>query len=426
MPEQSPTEVERLRAVVAELASLNEIATAISSAMSVQKITEIMIDRSLKHVRASQGAVFLLQDEQQSDLLKTFVRRSSKDDQEMPIHFNMNLTGWMVKNKRPLIVNDVVKDNPLPKVDLGKLGIKSLLAAPLLTRNGLIGVLAAFNKNGDLGFSPQDGRFMGILGTQCSQVIEGARLYEEEKRLAAIREELEIASSIQQSFLPDEESFSDDTKLFGANVPAKEVGGDFFDIVNLDENRIFLSIGDVVGKGVPAALFMSNAIAVQRAHLSNQDSLDLSALAINLNKLLCQFNKPGQFITALFGILDLKADRFDYVNAGHHPPAIVHEGQLMPHLDEADIVLGVLPDNHYEILSVAVPKNAMLCLYTDGVTEAFDEKQDEYGEERLYEFLIKTHTESARAILSQLFAELTTFRGAAQQSDDVTVVVAKT
>ncbi len=344
----------------------------------------------------------------------------------MPLRLNMNLTGWMLKYKKLLVINSPVTENPFTRLDLISLGIKSLLAAPLLTRNGLIGVMAIFNKEADQGFTDQDSRFLEILGSQCSQIIEAARLYEEEKRLGVLREELEIARSIQQSFLPGTESFGDEAVMYGFNKPAREVSGDFFDIVPLDNDRVFISVGDVVGKGVPAALLMSNALAVEHAHLSSRETFSVGALATNLNQLLCQFSKPGQFITAFFGTLDRRSKTFEYVNAGHHPPVIVSGGQLVAYDHDADIVLGVLDSNQYRATTLDLPPESTVCIFTDGITEAFNESDEEYGERRLVSFLRRISSESARTICDKLLDDLKQFRGTAEQSDDITAIVFKT
>ena len=242
MPRNQNAEIKKLKTAISELSSLNDIASAIGASMAVEEITKIIIDKSLKHIDAIQGAVFLINAEQDSNQnLQTFIRRTSDSQQEIPIHFNMNLTGWMIKYKKILMINSPDEDNPLSNIDLKSLGIESLLAAPLLTNKGLIGVLAIFNKKSYSAFSEKDRRFLGILGTQCSQIIEGARLRNEEEKLIALKEELQIAKSIQQSFLPTIKSFENLEFVYGQNVPAREVGGDFFDVLKLDDNRIFIT-----------------------------------------------------------------------------------------------------------------------------------------------------------------------------------------
>jgi len=426
MSQDPNTEIKKLQTAISELSSLNDIASAIGASMSVEDITEIIIDKSLKHIDASQGAVFIINAEQDINQdLQTFIRRTADSQQEIPIHFNMNLTGWMIKHKRILMINSPDKENPLSNIDLKSLGIFTLLASPLLTNKGLIGVLAIFNKRGNTPFTEKDRRFLGILGSQCSQVIEGARLRNEEEKLIALKEELQIAKSIQQSFLPAKGSFKDSKFVCGVNVPAREVGGDFFDIVKLDNSRFFISIGDVVGKGVPAALLMANVMAIERAQLKNKDSFSLERLANSLNQVLCDLNKPNQFISALFGIVDISSGLFEYVNAGHPPPVVIENKSHIQFLNEADIVLGILEKNEYQSQSIKIHKGSTLFIYTDGITEATNESMAEFGIERLVDILKNTYDNSVQQICSSILGELDKFREITEQNDDVTMITVK-
>ncbi len=426
MPQNQNAEIKKLKTAISELSSLNDIASAIGASMAVEEITEIIIDKSLKHIDAIQGAVFLIDAKQDSNQnLQTFIRRTSDTQQEMPIHFNMNLTGWMIKHKKILMINSPTEDNPLSNIDLKSFGIESLLAAPLLTNKGLIGVLAIFNKKSDSAFSEKDRRFLGILGTQCSQIIEGARLRNEEEKLIALKEELQIARSIQQSFLPTNESFENIEFVYGHNVPAREVGGDFFDVLKLDDNRIFVSIGDVVGKGVPAALLMANVMAIERAQIKNRDPFSLGRLANSLNHVLCDLNKPNQFISALFGVIDISTGLFEFVNAGHLPPVVIDSNSDIQFMKEADIVLGVLENNDYKSQIINIHKGSALFLYTDGITEAANETMEEFGIDRLIDILIINHKDSAQNICTAILQGLEIFRGKAEQNDDVTMITIK-
>jgi sigma-B regulation protein RsbU (phosphoserine phosphatase) len=427
VPQREPPDTVQLQTQITELKCLNEIAAAINACMSVEEITEIIIDRSLAYICAEQGAVFLIsQQDDKAQKLKTYIRRTTKKPHEMPIHMNMNLTGWMIKYKKLLRINDAETENPLARLNLNSMGVRSLLAVPLITRNGFIGVLAVFNKHADAGFTDDDGRFLEILGSQCSQVIEAARLYEEEKRFATLREELKIARSIQQEFLPQEDSFGDGNMIYGFNKPAREVSGDFFDVFRLDDKRIFISVGDVVGKGIPAALLMSNVVAVERSHLSDGETLDLVALANNLNHLLCRFSKPGQFVTAFLGVYDLTKRTLEYINAGHHPPIIVNSGQLVPHNHIIEIVLGVIERTQYHASNLYLQPDSTVCIFTDGITETFNESGEEYGQRRLVSLIRNTYKEPAKSVCTKLWEDLNRFRGSAEQSDDMTAVIFKT
>jgi len=424
MPNNLNREQERLKKAVDELSALNQIASAINALMSVEEITQIIVDRCVKRVRATQGAVYLLEDEKENtDRFKTFVREFSQSADKIPFHLNESLSGWMIKNKTILVSNQADSDERFRGMNLGKLGINSVLAAPLLSRNKLIGSLAIFNKRDDDGFNDGDKRFIGIVGSQTAKVIENARLREQETELVAIQEEIKVAQSIQRGFLPDKGVELTSCEACGFNTPAKEVSGDYYDIVTLSGGRLFLSLGDVSGKGVPAALLMANAQAVLRSQLLDTEDVPLAKLARSLNHLICQFTPPEQFITAFFGLYDTAGKKLRFINAGHEPSIIVRKNGSIEPLIEADLILGVMPDYTYNEYSVTLDAGDFLFIYTDGVTEAFNENDEEYGEERLKEFLKDCVGLEASAIGAKMMAELNQYRGQGIQTDDITMLI---
>jgi len=435
-------ELGRMRAMVAELAGLNDIIAAVSGTLSVREITEVIIDKTLRQVNAGQGAVFLLSNRENvggtqtsfarlgsnnadtsAPHLTTFVRRRSAADQELPLHLNENLAAWVMKNKRLLVINSPQEAQLLDELDLDSLGITSLLAAPLRTASGIIGILAVFNKVDPGGFLEQDTRFLGILGTQCAQTIETARLYEEEKNLVRYRLELDTARQIQQKFLPQPGEHIDHALVCGFNEPAREVGGDFFDVKPLPDGRLFVSIGDVSGKGVPAALLMACAVAIQRSHLSDPAGFSLEHLARSINEVLCQYQQSGQFICGIFAIYDPPNRTLDYINAGHPAPIIVHRCDPIDTAGESGLVLGVLPDTPYHVNKLQLPDDSLVCLYTDGITEACDPTDAFYGEQRLIDHLISQSSLTAHEVCTGIRITLAEFRGEAVQSDDITAVI---
>ena len=147
MADRAERELERLRSAVSELSSLNEIASAINSSMSVDKITSIIVDKCLKHTNASQGAIFLLEEKQpevEGSQFKTFVRKMQDSREDIPFHLNMSLAGWMLKNKRILVINEDDGDHPLSGLDFAKLGIRSIVASPLLSKKDSLPMTSDF------------------------------------------------------------------------------------------------------------------------------------------------------------------------------------------------------------------------------------------------------------------------------------------
>ena len=423
MPQISDQELSRMKQSLDELATLNRIASAINVSMSVDKITKTIVDHCCKRVNASQGAIFLLQDtEQSAEDFKTFVRDTSDAAGGIPFHLNQSLQGWMIKNKSIFLSNNPRTDERIRGVDYDKIGLHSILAAPLLSRKGLIGILVLFNKTDGNGFEDRDKRFIGIVGTQVSKVIENAQLFEREQKLAEFEKELGVARNIQKGFLPSSNAVTESFSIVGFSNAAKAVGGDYYDIIELDDTHTFFSLGDVSGKGLPAALLTGNAQAVVRSQLLSGKHVDLSVLADCLNRLIAHFTSPDQYITAVFGIYNHVNGKVSFVNAGHLPPMVVRRNGTLEETGLGGLVIGVLPGTEFSVLETELQPEDALYIYTDGVTEAFNEQKEQYGEERLNAFFESHSSVPVDAVIDKLQREIKQHRGKAEQSDDITVL----
>ena len=245
-----------------------------------------------------------------------------------------------------------------------------------------------------------------------------------------ITTELSVAQKIQAGMLPSvAPDFSGHTsfELDAAMTPAKEVGGDFYDFYMLDENRLAVTVADVSGKGVPAALFMVVAKTVlQNFAMAAKSRGDFAEVMAHANDRLCEGNEQMMFVTVFFGVLDFRTGEFVYVNAGHNPPLVVRGGQepsyLMPE-GKPDKPLGVMEGRAYRQCSLTLAAGDMIFLYTDGVTEAINETEELYGEERLKEELSRIDLNGpVSETLGILRESIKSFAGNAEQADDITML----
>jgi len=424
MPQISDEELLQLQSAVDELRALNDIASAINISMSVERITQTTLEQCLKRTGAAQGAVFLLESQSAQDKFKTFVREISPKGDQMPFRINMTLSGWMIKNKAILLSNDPENDPRIKAAGFAKVGINTVLAAPLLARDGLLGLYVLFNKAGG-GFNDADSRFLGIVGTQTAKVIDNARLFEQEQKLKIIEKEVDVARKIQQGFLPKHNILTEQCEVYGFNEPAKQVGGDFYDMVEIEPGKLFVSLGDVAGKGLPAAMHMSTAQAVVRSQLAINTGDSLARIASSLNILMCHFMSPGEYITALFGFYDRQNEKFFYVNAGHLPIIIHRKDGTLEHLRDSDVIIGIIPEMVYNVHEVPMHAGDTAVWYTDGITECFDTANQEFGEARLDTAVLKTAGMSALEAGQSILRDVLQFRGPADQSDDITLLVLK-
>ena len=240
-------------------------------------------------------------------------------------------------------------------------------------------------------------------------------------RLVAVQNELGVARDMQQSILPRRFPKRAGFEVFGNMEAAREVGGDFFDIINLEGGRLGLAIADVSGKGVPAALFMmSSRTLLKGAAIGHRQPGD--ALR-EVNDLLEADNDSAMFVTVFYAVFDPKAGVLTYANGGHNPPLIVHPGGTSTVLEPTGgIALGVAPGLPYRQTEVAIAPGDIVVLYTDGVTEAMDPVNAEFGLERLQEVYAASPPKDAQAATRAAFEAVHAFAAGAPQSDDITCV----
>ena len=250
----------------------------------------------------------------------------------------------------------------------------------------------------------------------------------EHLQLESIQSDLAVAGEIQKAILPCRFPPFPEIKsldIYASMTPAKEIGGDFYDFFRLDEDRIGLVIADVSGKGVPAALFMAVSNTLLRSIALTKDN---SRECIEeLNRLICRVNVNSMFVTVFYGILNHRTGELDYTNGGHNPAYILRgkNGELERLGRFPNLVVGGFEDFSYKSESAQLNPGDSLFLYTDGITEAFDAKEQPFGDERLEDSLVELYHDDAKTIIEGVYADLGEFIGDRTQSDDITMLVVK-
>jgi sigma-B regulation protein RsbU (phosphoserine phosphatase) len=240
--------------------------------------------------------------------------------------------------------------------------------------------------------------------------------------------ELAIAAEIQQSFLPDTITQIEGFEIAAKSVMAKEVGGDFFDVIPfevipLKKGTMGIMIADVSGKGIPAALFMALSRIVVRVNATWY--MERPAMAIrNANTIIAADSKAGMFVTLFYGVLEADSHTLSYVNAGHNPPIICHaHDDQLTELTATGIAIGALPDAEYTAKNAALKTGDIVVLYTDGITEAENARLEMYGEERLHEVICKSRKLPVQEIINVILESVRSFCGDYPQSDDITLMI---
>ncbi len=238
-------------------------------------------------------------------------------------------------------------------------------------------------------------------------------------QLVTLQHELDIARKMQRAILPTEFPNKPGYRIFGDMEPARNVGGDFFDVIPLEHGRVGLAIADVSDKGVPAALFMMSSRTLLKGAAIG--SAEPSVALREVNNMLCDKNESMMFVTLLYGIYDPASGELTYANGGHNSPVVVHSDKSCAMLPLTDgIAIGVMPDLEYQQKTITLSPGDTLTFYTDGVTEAMNENNEELGEERLFEILKGASSKEPEEIIRAIFEGIKTFVGDAPQSDDIT------
>jgi sigma-B regulation protein RsbU (phosphoserine phosphatase) len=297
------------------------------------------------------------------------------------------------------------------------------LIVPMIAKNNVIGFINTGPKLSEKIYSNEDIELLTTVAGQAAIAIENARLYEKEKTLYKVESEIKLASKIQTEWLPKSAPHIPGFEVGGKSIPAEVVGGDYFDFIEIDENSTVFVIGDVSGKGLPAALLMANARAILRSQaLTNADTRSCVKLT---NSQLYAGSTEDMFVTLFYSMLSAKNRTLYYTNAGHYYPIIFSDDNKMKELTEGGIPLGVEKDWGYKSGKVKLRKNDIVLMYTDGITEAFNNRGEMFGEDRLYTIVRNNMNETSDCIIEKIMQGVQDFKQGAPVSDDMTLIVLK-
>jgi len=331
----------------------------------------------------------------------------------------------VIKEKTSLLVRDARLDEAFAdRMSIVQQQIRSMLAVPLQTDDRVIGLIYLDSPHFIKEFTKDDLSLLTVMANVAAIRIEHTRLAEVEQAERIHAKELAQAAEIQRSLLPVTAPSVAGLDLAGYNAACRTVGGDYYDFLPYPDGRVGLLVGDVAGKGMPAALLMSSLQA--RVQVLFDDPKDLAALVTRLNRIISSNCPSNRFITFFIGVLDPKTGELTYVNAGHNPPLVAHADGSVEKLEGTGLILGILPIAAYKQAVCRLDPGDALLLFSDGVTEAVRPNSDEeFGEERLARVLAGLREQSADSIIQCVNQGVDDFTGGAPPADDLTLVVAK-
>lgn len=402
----------RLDHKIQELNTLFEFGREVNMTFDEKKILRLYSYALMGQFRIMQYAIFLKQDN--------------------TMHAELFKLPSLKKNKRMLTamckLRDAVQysDHHPPESALDHwlydYGLRVII--PMRSQNETRGILCLGEKPGGTELDASEMEYLSALANVAISALENARLVQETLEKQRLEKELSIARTIQRGLLPKQIPELDLYDVAAVNISSQQIGGDYYDVIALNDHEYAFAIGDVSGKGIPASLLMANVQAAIRVLAPLR--LSMSETTSRINAIVHQNTSADAFITFFWGILDVRTHTFRYVNAGHNPPYLFHTDGTYEILEEGGIILGVLPMvPPYKEGEVMLQPGDCLILFTDGITEAMNEAGKEMNEEQFIKIIIPLLNESSSEIIERTHQAIKRYAGPAPQSDDITMMVMK-
>jgi sigma-B regulation protein RsbU (phosphoserine phosphatase) len=421
--QQLEQEVQRLRIAVEELSVLNDLAIAASSSLEVKQMLDIIIQKSIKAVKAEQGSISLVTEHEETPF-RTLIRQVDRTHNQMPYRVGVHITGWVLKNKKPLIIEKLATDGRFKASKQEQKEIRSVLCVPIWCQAKLIGILMMMNKKIPEPFNDNDLRLLSIIAAQSGQLIRNSQLQEEAMEKRRLEFELSLARRIQLNLLPKKMPTTSSVDIASYFNPTEEVGGDYYDYFSLGDQQIGIVIADVSGHGPSAAMMMTMVKGIWHSIVQQFSSVEHSLSEIN--SIIARIAPKDIFITMMFLIFDLNKKVLRFSNAGHNPIVRYNsQTRSCELLELKGCALNLIKNSSYAVKEMPFQSNDLFLIYTDGVTEAFNENQELFDETRLIQAIEDAASKSAEEIIHHVKSRLFAFTGKAKQADDMLMIAIK-
>lgn len=421
--QQLEKEIQRLKTAVEELTVLNDLAVAASSSLEVDEMLDTILKKSIKALNAEQGSISLVT-QQRDKPFKTLIRHGDRTNHQPSYRVGDHITGWVLKQQQPLIIEKLAQDGRFQPSEQERKEIHSVLCVPIWCKAKIMGILMLTNKKTGEPFNSGDLRLLSIIAPQSGQLIRNSQLQEEAIGKKRMEHELELARRIQIGLLPNLEHLTSDLDISSYFNPAEEVGGDYYDYFPLGNKQIGIVIADVSGHGASAAMMMTMVKGVLHSITHEFSSADQ---ALNdINSILTRIVPKGIFITMMFLVFDFSKKVLRFSNAGHIPLLYYNSQSNSCQLVECrGCALNLTPKATFLVKEMAFKQDDLFFVYTDGVTEAVNEKMEMFEETRLIREVEEVAKESAVSVIDHLKAKLNDFTGRRPQEDDILMLALK-
>ena len=302
--------------------------------------------------------------------------------------------------------------------------LKARLILPMKDADHLLGFLALTAKVAGYRYTAEDFNLLGVLSNQMVSALTNARLYVESLERMRLQEEVNMARQIQLNLLPARPPQLNFVSICAESTPSRTVGGDFYDFIELPEKkRLGIVIADASGKGMPAALMIAQIQAIIRSEVNNGNSI--STMLSNMNQQIVHSTSAETYVTLFYGEMDFNDSTFYYANAGHNHPILAREDGGCELLEKGGPIIGAFPNMPYTSASVKVNPGDVMFFFTDGLSEAMNANGDEYGEERIREFIIHNREAQPQSIMDMILEDVHKYDPSSPPRDDTTIITLK-
>ncbi len=383
--------------------------------LSLAELFEVIMDLSLEAVGANRGVLMTVDGD-------GLIVRAARGQ---GFQISSAVRDRVLKEGSSVLVVDAQTDQAFrERASIVSQNVRSMMAVPLQAKDRVIGLIYLDSPNLVQPFTRDDLNLLTVMANVAAIRIEHARLVEVEQTERVLAKELDQAAQIQRGLLPRSAPSVPGLDLAGSTAACRTVGGDYYDFITYPDGRLAMLVGDVAGKGMPAALLMSSLQA--RVQALFEECENLAVRVTRLNKAIASNCPENRFITFFVCIIDPATGAVTYTNAGHNPPLVVRSSGGYETLGTGGIILGIMPKFVYQQAEARMEPGDILVLFSDGVTEAARPVVDEeFGEERLADLIRGHANESAEQIVKAVIEAVAQFTEGAPAADDITVVVAK-
>lgn len=373
----------------------------------------------------AERCVIMLRDESAEDGMKIMVARvRGKDEPLVEVRISRTVMDEVLRNGKSVLTSDAQHDPKFASQTMILMGIRSVLAVPLsVDERNIFGMIYADSPTHEATFTEEHLDILTTLASVASIRVENATLLDERIQRERMERELELATEIQQRFQPSSPPKLDGYEFQGISFSCYEIGGDYYDFIPIENNKMIVALGDVSGKGTAAALLMSSLHAA--IHAQATSNRPLADMITSVNQYLAENTPSNRFVTLFIAELDPATGKLRYINAGHNPPLIGRSTGMIEQLSSGGFPLGILPSAEFEVGETQLGNGEVLIVYSDGVSEANNLQEEEFGLDRLTEVVRRNLSSSAAGIRDRVESALSSFTQTAPANDDITLVIVK-